>query len=92
MNWTQVAQDRYKWWVIVNTVMMLQVPKYGEFLTACATTNPQERLSTMTQNLKRLCCSRQEEKMLLHINLVGEISGCMGPVKIRLGLPNGRQY
>jgi hypothetical protein len=73
MNWAQVVQDRCKCWVLVNTVVKLPVPKYGEFLTACATTNSQERLSIVTQNLIHLCCSRQAEKILLHINLVGEI-------------------
>jgi hypothetical protein len=26
MNWIDLAQDREQWWVLVNTVMNLQVP------------------------------------------------------------------
>jgi hypothetical protein len=26
MDWIGLAQDRYRWWAVVNTVMNLQVP------------------------------------------------------------------
>jgi hypothetical protein len=26
VNWILLAQDRYQWWVLVNTVMNLKVP------------------------------------------------------------------
>ena len=26
MDWIELAQDRYRWWILVNAVMNLQVP------------------------------------------------------------------
>jgi hypothetical protein len=26
MDWIELAQDRYRWWALVNVVMSLQVP------------------------------------------------------------------
>jgi hypothetical protein len=38
MNWIDLAQDRYQWRNIVNTVMNLRVPKIsGKFLGSCTT-------------------------------------------------------
>jgi hypothetical protein len=34
MDWTELAQDRYRWQALVNVVMNLQVPyNVGNFLT-----------------------------------------------------------
>jgi hypothetical protein len=36
MEWIGLAQDRGRWWVLVNAVMNLWVPKNaGNFLTSC---------------------------------------------------------
>jgi hypothetical protein len=29
MNWSDLAQDRYEWWVHVNAVMNFGVPQMG---------------------------------------------------------------
>jgi len=31
-DWMELAQDRDRWWALVSTVMILRVPKCGEFL------------------------------------------------------------
>jgi hypothetical protein len=34
MDWIHLAEDRDQWWVLVNTVMNLQVPEIvGKFLS-----------------------------------------------------------
>ena len=34
MDWIKLAQDRNRWWVLVNAVMNLRVPyNVGNFLT-----------------------------------------------------------
>jgi len=35
MDWIDLAQDRDKWWALVNVIMNLQVPQNaGNFLTS----------------------------------------------------------
>ena len=35
-NWMELAQDRDRWWSLVNTVMIFLVPyNAGNFLTSC---------------------------------------------------------
>jgi hypothetical protein len=35
MDWNELAQDRGKWWAIVNVVIKLRVPEnVGKFLTS----------------------------------------------------------
>jgi hypothetical protein len=36
MDWIELAQDRDRWWALVNVIMNLQVPQNaGNFLTSC---------------------------------------------------------
>jgi hypothetical protein len=36
MNWTELAQDRDRWWALINTVMNLWFPQnVGNFMTGC---------------------------------------------------------
>ena len=36
MDWIELAQDRDRWWTLVNAVINLWVPSYaGNFLTSC---------------------------------------------------------
>jgi hypothetical protein len=36
MDWIDLAQDRDRWWALVNAVLKLQVPQnVGNFLTSC---------------------------------------------------------
>jgi hypothetical protein len=38
MDWIDLAQDRYQWRALVNTVMNLGVPRnVGKFLSICTT-------------------------------------------------------
>ena len=38
VDWIKVAQDRDRWWALVNVVMNLRVPQIaGNFLTRCKT-------------------------------------------------------
>jgi hypothetical protein len=36
MDWIDLAEDRDRWWALVNTIMNLWVPQYaGKFLSSC---------------------------------------------------------
>jgi pyruvoyl-dependent arginine decarboxylase (PvlArgDC) len=38
VDWIDLAQDRYQWGAVVNTVMSLRVPKNaGKLLSSCTT-------------------------------------------------------
>jgi len=35
VDWTQLAMDRIEWWILLNTVMSLQVPARTAILLKC---------------------------------------------------------
>ena len=38
MDWIELAEDRDRWWTLVNVVMNLRIPQNaGNFLTSCRT-------------------------------------------------------
>jgi len=52
VDWMHLAQDRYQWWALVNTVMNLRVPwKARNFLTSAVTMGFSRRTRSMDGSL-----------------------------------------